>query len=195
MGSNGKLRILVADDESVIVLSLKSQLKALGYEVVGEASNGEEAVAQARSLQPDLIIMDIKMPNMDGIEAARLITMERPVPIVLLTAWSEQELVDRAAESGIFAYLMKPASDEDLLPAIMLANARFQEFQSLKKGIGELQEALEARQIVEQAKRILMTRRSLSEAEAFRRLQRQSQDTNKKLVDVAKAIVTADSLI
>jgi two-component system, response regulator PdtaR len=195
MSSNGKLRILVADDESVIVLSLKSQLKALGYEVVGEASNGEEAVAQARSLQPDLIIIDIKMPNMDGIEAARRITMERPVPIVLLTAWSEQELVDRAAESGIFAYLMKPASDEDLLPAIMLASARFQEFQSLKKGIGELQEALEARQIVEQAKRILMTRRSLSEAEAFRRLQRQSQDTNKKLIDVAKAIVTADSLI
>lgn len=195
MGCNGILRIMVADDESVIVLSLKSQLKALGYEVVGEASNGEEAVAQARLLRPDLIIMDIKMPHLDGIEAAKRITMERPVPIVLLTAWSEQELVDRAAESGIFAYLMKPAGDEDLLPAIMLANARFQEFQSLKRGIGELQEALEARQIVEQAKRILMKRRTLTEAEAFRRLQRQSQDANKKLVDVARAIITADSLI
>lgn len=188
------LRILIADDESIRLLSLSSQLAALGHRVVAEATRGDEAVRLAAEARPDLAIMDIKMPVMDGIEAAELITEARPIPIILLTAYSEAQLVERAARANISAYLMKPVAEEDLLPAITLALTRFKEFQTLRQEVVDLREALEARKVIEKAKGILMRRLDLSEEEAFRRLQRQSQDSNRRLAEVAQAIVVADQV-
>ena len=189
------LRVLIADDESIRLLSLRAQLAALGHRVVAEASTGEEAVALAVSTQPDLAILDIKMPLVDGIEAAERITQARPIPIILLTAYSEAQLVERAAQANISAYLMKPVSEEDLLPALTLALTRFKQFQALRREVVDLREALEARKVIEKAKGILMRRLDLTEEEAFRRLQRQSQESNRKLAQVAEAIVLADQLL
>jgi two-component system, response regulator PdtaR len=189
------LRILIADDESIRLLSLRAQLAALGHRVVAEASTGEEAVALAISTQPGLAILDIKMPGVDGIEAAERITQARPIPIILLTAYSEAQLVERAAQANISAYLMKPVSEEDLLPAIALALTRFKQFQALHREVVDLREALEARKVIEKAKGILMRRLDLTEEEAFRRLQRQSQEGNRKLAQVAEAIVVADQML
>jgi AmiR/NasT family two-component response regulator len=189
------LRVLIADDESIRLLSLRTQLAALGHQVIAEASTGEEAVALAESRQPDLAILDIKMPRMDGIEAAERITQMRPLPIILLTAYSEAQLVERAAQANISAYLMKPVSEEDLLPAITLALTRFKQFQALHQEVADLREALEARRVIEKAKGILMRRLNLTEDEAFRRLQRQSQESNRKLAQVAEAIVVADQML
>ena len=189
------LRILIADDESIRLLSLRAQLAALGHRVVAEASTGEEAVALAVSTQPDLAILDIKMPLVDGIEAAERITQARPIPIILLTAYSEAQLVERAAQANISAYLMKPVSEEDLLPALTLALTRFKQFQALHREVVDLREALEARKVIEKAKGILMRRLGLTEEEAFRRLQRQSQEGNRKLAQVAEAIVVADQML
>jgi two-component system, response regulator PdtaR len=189
------LRILIADDESIRLLSLRAQLAALGHRVVAEASTGEEAVALAVSTQPDLAILDIKMPLVDGIEAAERITQARPIPIILLTAYSEAQLVERAAQANISAYLMKPVSEEDLLPALTLALTRFKQFQALRREVVDLREALEARKVIEKAKGILMRRLDLTEDEAFRRLQRQSQEGNRKLAQVAEAIVVADQML
>ncbi len=189
------LRILIADDESIRLLSLRAQLAALGHRVVAEASTGEEAAALAASTQPDLAILDIKMPLVDGIEAAERITQARPIPIILLTAYSEAQLVERAAQANISAYLMKPVSEEDLLPALTLALTRFKQFQALRQEVADLREALEARKVIEKAKGILMRRLDLTEEEAFRRLQRQSQEGNRKLAQVAEAIVVADQML
>jgi response regulator NasT len=189
------LRILIADDESIRLLSLRAQLAALGHRVVAEASTGEEAVILAASTQPDLAILDIKMPLVDGIEAAERITQARPIPIILLTAYSEAQLVERAAQANISAYLMKPVSEEDLLPALTLALIRFKQFQALHREVVDLREALEARKVIEKAKGILMRRLDLTEEEAFRRLQRQSQEGNRKLAQVAEAIVLADQML
>ena len=189
------LRVLIADDESIRLLSLRAQLTALGHQVIAEASTGEEAAALAESRLPDLAILDIKMPRMDGIEAAERITQMRPIPIILLTAYSEAQLVERAAQANISAYLMKPVSEEDLLPAITLALTRFKQFQALHQEVADLREALEARRVIEKAKGILMRRLNLTEDEAFRRLQRQSQEGNRKLAQVAEAIVVADQML
>jgi len=189
------LRILIADDESIRLMSLRVQLTALGHKVVAEASNGEEAVALAATTQPDLAILDIKMPVMDGIEAAERIAQDRPIPIILLTAYSETQLVERAAQANISAYLMKPVSEEDLLPAITLALTRFRDFQASRQEIANLRAALEARKKIERAKGILMRRMNLGEAEAYRRMQQQSQESNRKLVQIAEAIITADQLL
>jgi two-component system, response regulator PdtaR len=189
------LRILIADDESIRLLSLREQLHGLGHQVVAEASTGADAVTLAAAAEPDLAIMDIKMPVMDGIEAAERITRTRPIPIILLTAYNEAQLVERAAQANISAYLMKPVAEEDLLPAIALALARFREFKALHQEVADLREALEARKLIERAKGILMRRLNLTEDEAFRRLQKQSQDTNRRLSEVAQALVTADALL
>jgi len=189
------LRVLIADDESIRLLSLRVQLTALGHQVIAEASTGEEAAALAESRLPDLAILDIKMPRMDGIEAAERITQMRPIPIILLTAYSEAQLVERAAQANISAYLMKPVSEEDLLPAITLALTRFKQFQALHQEVADLREALEARRVIEKAKGILMRRLNLTEDEAFRRLQRQSQESNRKLAQVAAAIIVADQML
>jgi response regulator NasT len=189
------LRILIGDDESIRLMSLRKQLQTLGYQVVAEASNGAEAVALAAATRPDLAILDIKMPGVDGIEATQEITRVRPIPIILLTAYNETELVERAAQANISAYLMKPVAEEDLLPAITLALIRFRQFEALRREVSDLREALEARKVIERAKGILMRRLNLSEEEAFRRLQRQSQDGNRRLAQVAEAIIMADQML
>lgn len=189
------LRILIADDESIRLMSLRAQLTALGHEVIAEAATGEEAVTLAAALRPDLAILDIKMPVTDGIEAAERITQTHPMPIILLTAYSEEQLVERAARANISAYLMKPVAEEDLLPALALALIRFQEFQTLRQEVADLREALEARKVIEKAKGILMRRLDLTEEEAFRRLQKRSQDVNRRLAEVAEAIVMADQML
>ena len=186
-----RTRILIADDDAIRLMSLRAQLEALGMEVVGEATTGRDAVAVARHAEPDLAILDIKMPEMDGIEAARAITAARPIPIILLTAYTDPALVERAAAAGVFAYLVKPVAEEDLLPAVLTARARFGEFQELRKELATLSEALEARKVIERAKGILMDRLRVSEAEAFRRMQVQSQRENKRLVEIARAVITA----
>jgi two-component system, response regulator PdtaR len=191
---NPSLRVLIADDESIRLLSLGSQLTALGHRVVAEATRGDEAVQLAAETKPDLAILDIKMPVMDGIEAAERMTQARPIPIILLTAYSETQLVERAARANISAYLMKPVAEDDLLPAITLALTRFKEFESLRREVADLREALEARKVVEKAKGILMRRLDLGEEDAFKRRQKQSQDTNRRLSEVAEAIVMADRM-
>jgi len=188
------LRVLIADDESIRLLSLAAQLTALGHRVVAEAAQGDEAVRLAAEHRPDLVILDIKMPVMDGIEAAERITQAQPIPIILVTAYSEAQLVERAARANISAYLMKPVAEDDLLPAITLALARFREFESLRREVADLRDALDARKVVEKAKGILMRRLDLSEEDAFKRLQKQSQDTNRRLAEVAEAIVLADKM-
>jgi two-component system, response regulator PdtaR len=189
------IRVVIADDESIRLMSLKGELEALGLQVVGEAADGKQALDLVLKLRPDLAVLDIRMPVMDGLEAAKRIAEEYPIPVIVLTAYSERTLAERAVEAGVSAYLMKPVSEEDLLPAVMLAKSRFAEFQELRRGISDLKEALEARKMIERAKGILMARRNLSEAEAFKRMQMQSQNENKKLSEIARAIIMADRML
>jgi response regulator NasT len=186
-----KVRIIIADDEPIIRMDLKEMLTNLGYLVVGEAGDGRSVVNMARELRPDLVIMDIKMPDMDGIEAARILTQEDIAPVIFLTAYSQKELVDQAKEAGVVAYLVKPFRESDLAPAIEIALARFEQFRALKKEVADLKEALETRKLVERAKGILMDTQGLSEAEAFRRIQKLSMDTRKPMKEVAEAIILA----
>jgi response regulator NasT len=183
------VRILVAEDETIIRLDLKDLLERAGFEVVAEAKDGEEAVALARSAQPDLALMDVKMPRLDGIEAARRILDERPIPIVMLTAYGQQELVARAAEAGVFGYLVKPFREQDLLPAIHTARARHEELQALREEAESLQEALAARKVIERAKGLLMEKEGLTEDQAFSRLRRASQASQRPLKVIAEAVV------
>ena len=188
------LRILIADDDSLHVMSLRQQLEQLGHQVVAEAYSGLEATLLADKHKPDLALLDILMPDMDGIEAAQRIAAQRPVPILLISAHSEDSLAQRASQAGIFAYLVKPVSVDDLRPALLLARSRYQEFQLLREEVQDLRQALETRKLVERAKGILMRRLALTEEDAFHRLQRRSQDENRKLRDVAQSIITADEM-
>jgi two-component system, response regulator PdtaR len=186
-----RTRIIIADDESLIRMDLREMLTNLGYLVVGEVADGRSAVNQARELRPEIVIMDIKMPDMDGIEAAKTLTEERIAPVVLLSAYSQRELVQRAREAGVVAYLVKPYREEELAPAIEVALARFQEFKELEAQVTDLQTALETRKLVDRAKGILMDKQGLTEAEAFRKIQKMSMDNRKPMKDVAEAIILA----
>jgi two-component system, response regulator PdtaR len=186
-----RTRVIVADDESLIRMDLREMLTNLGYLVVGEVADGRSAVNQARELRPDVVVMDIKMPDMDGIEAAQILTEERVAPVVLLSAYSQRELVERAREAGVVAYLVKPYREEELAPAIEVALARFAEFKDLEKQVADLQTALETRKLVDRAKGILMDKQGLTEAEAFRKIQKMSMDNRKAMKDVAEAIILA----
>jgi response regulator NasT len=188
------LRILIADDESLHVMGLRQQVEELGHQVVAEAYSGREAVLLAARHQPDLALLDIVMPDLDGIEAARRISASHPIPILLISAHSENALAERAHEAGVFAYLVKPVTAGDLRPALFLARSRFREFQLLRQEVDDLRQALETRKLVERAKGILMRRLNLAEEEAFLRLQKRSQDDNLKMRDVAQAIITADEM-
>jgi response regulator NasT len=187
-------RLVIADDESLIRMNLKETLVGLGYLVVGEAGDGVTAINLARSLKPDLVVMDIKMPKLDGIQAAEVLTQERIAPVLLLTAYNDRELVDRAREAGVIAYLVKPFREADLLPMIEVAIARFAELRSLDKQLGDLQEAMETRKIVERAKGLLMETQGLSEAEAFRRIQQLSMNTRKPMKEIAQALLLANQI-
>ncbi|WJW69965.1 response regulator [Candidatus Chlorohelix allophototropha] len=175
-------------------MDLKEMLSVLGYQVVGEAGDGKQAVSLAREFKPDLVIMDIKMPEMDGITAAKILTEERIAPVLLLTAYSQQELVAGAREAGVIGYIVKPFRQDELQPAIEVALSRFREFCDLEKEIGDLRETLEARKVIERAKGVLMDQYGLKEADAFRRIQKLSMDTRKSMKEIAEAILLAREL-
>jgi len=173
----------------MICMDLREMLGNQGYLVVGETGDGRSAVSLARELRPDVVLMDIKMPDMDGIEAAGVLTQERIAPVVLLTAYSEKDLVDRARQAGVVGYLVKPIQEADLTPAIEIALARFKEFRTLEQEMSDLQDQLETRKLVDRAKGILMDTQGLTEAAAFRRIQKMSMNTRKSMKEIAQAIV------
>jgi response regulator NasT len=184
-------RVLIAEDEALIRLDLKEMLEEEGYDVVGEADDGERAVALANQLRPDLVILDVKMPRLDGIAAAERIAGDRVAPVIILTAFSQRDLVERAREAGAMAYLVKPFQKKDLLPTIEMAASRFAEIVALEQEVNGLQERLEARKIIERAKGVLMTEHDMTEPEAFRWIQRTAMDRRTTMRAVAEAVLAA----
>jgi response regulator NasT len=187
-------RIIIADDESLIRLDLREMLTHLGYEVIGEAGDGRTAVDLAKRLHPDLLIMDIRMPELDGISAAEELTRERIAPVVLVTAYSDQDLVERAREAGVVGYVVKPFREAELMPVIELSRARFEEFRTLEREVGGLKDALESRKVVERAKGVLMETHGMRESEAFHRIRKTSMDARKSMKEVAEAILLAHEM-
>lgn len=188
MEQTTKRRIVVAEDESLIRMDIVETLKGQGFEVIGEAGDGKRAIELATALQPDLMVMDIKMPDMDGLSAAEQIAKLR-IPVVFLTAFNQQELVSRASEVGAMAFLVKPFSPDDLLPAIEIALSRHQQLTQLESEVADLNERLETRKLVERAKGVLGTQMGLSEPEAFRWIQKAAMDRRIGMVDVARTIL------
>jgi response regulator NasT len=183
------LRIVIADDEAVIRLGLRAMLEDQGYRVVGEAADGKRALDLVGKLEPDLVFLDIKMPGVDGLQAARRLLADRAVPVIILTAYADRAFIDQAKEAGALAYLVKPVRESDLAPAVEMAMGRFREIQALREEIGSLEETLETRKLVERAKGMLMRREGLDEAAAFARLQKQARDTRKTMKEVAQGIL------
>ena len=186
-------RVLVAEDEALIRLDLVEMLREVGYEVVGEAADGQEAVELTRALRPDIVIMDVKMPRRDGIDAAGEIATQRLAPVVILTAFGQRELVERARDAGAMAYLVKPFTATDLVPAIELATYRFAELRALEAEVVNLADRLEARKVIERAKGLLMQAQSLTEPEAFRWIQRAAMDARTTMDVIARTIVGGTS--
>jgi response regulator NasT len=189
------LRVLIADDEALHNLALTSQLETLGHQVVATAVNGREAVELARQTKPDLAFLDIRMPSMTGPEAAHEIASDRPIPIIILSAYSDSRTVEEATKAPVFHYLVKPVDPDDLAPAIAVARARFDEWLDARKQRDLLEVKLEERKIVERAKGLLMDSRGLSEREAYRFLQKTSQDKNTPMVELARKILLAAPLL
>jgi two-component system, response regulator PdtaR len=182
-------RVLIAEDEALIRLDLKEMLEEEGYEVVGEAGDGETAVSMAEQLRPDLVILDVKMPVMDGIAAAERIAGARVAPVVILTAFSQRDLVERARAAGAMAYLVKPFQKKDLLPTIEMAASRFAEIVALENEVSDLADRLETRKLVERAKGVLMEKQGMTEPEAFRWIQRTAMDRRTSMKMVATAVL------
>jgi response regulator NasT len=182
-------RVLIAEDEALIRLDLAEMLREEGYDVVGEAGDGQEAVDLALSLRPDLVIMDVKMPRGDGIDAAAEIAEKRIAPIVVLTAFSQRDLVEKARDAGAMAYLVKPFSVSDLIPAIELAVSRFGEFAALEREVADLSDRLETRKLVERAKGVLQAKHTMTEPEAFRWMQRAAMDRRTTMKRVAEVVL------
>ena len=185
-------RILVAEDETLIRLDLVEMLKEAGYEVVAEATNGQEAIDLAKQQKPDLVILDVKMPELDGISAAEQIIDFAPV--LMLTAFSQKELVERAKDAGVMAYVVKPFTIGDLTPAIEIATSRYEQMRSLKAEVSDLHERLETRKIIDRAKGILMQALNLSEPDAFSWIQRAAMDRRISMKAVAQAVISPDSV-
>lgn len=183
-------KVLVAEDEALIRLDLVELLTDEGFEVIGQAADGEEAVKLARELEPDLVIMDVKMPKMDGITAAATIAEERIAPIVMLTAFSQRDLVERARDAGAMAYVVKPFDASDVVPAIEIAMARFAEIKAIEDELASLEDRLESRKIIDQAKGILQEGLGLSEPEAFRWIQKTAMDLRKSMREVAEGVIS-----
>lgn len=182
-------RVLVVEDEALIRLDIVETLKDSGYDVVGEESNGEDGVRAARELTPDVVVMDVKMPKLDGISAAEIINNEHIAPVVLLTAFSQRDLVERASEVGAMAYVVKPFTPSDLLPAIEIAIARFDQIVALESEIDDMAQRFETRKLVDRAKGVLNERMGLTEPEAFRWIQKASMDRRLTMHDVALAVI------
>ena len=183
------LRVVIADNESIIRMDLREILEEAGHEIVGEAIDGYKAVELTRKYHPDLVIMDIKMPEMDGIAAAKLISNEKLAPVLLLTAFSQQEIVERAKDSGVLAYLVKPVKESNLFPAMEIALSRFQEMQQLETELDNIKNSLEMRKTLDRAKGILMDAYGLTESEAYRRIQQYSMSKRKSIKEVAESII------
>lgn len=188
------LRIVIADDEPLIRIDLKNTLEELGYTVVAEAADGAKALEAVRTLTPDVVILDIKMPLMDGIDVAKAIHAEQIAPVLLLTAYYESDLIDRAKDAGVYYYLVKPFKQSDILPAIEITLSRWQEHLALEREARSLEDKLETRKSVDRAKGILMDQYGLKEQEAFRRIQVQSMNTRKSMRDIAEAIILAHNV-
>ncbi|WP_168581601.1 ANTAR domain-containing response regulator [Gephyromycinifex aptenodytis] len=189
-GKPESLRIVVAEDEALIRLDLAEMLAEAGYEVVAQVGDGQQAIEAAREHHPDLIIMDVKMPVMDGITAASTIGQERLAPVVMLTAFSDKDLVERARDAGVMAYVVKPFTIDDLRPAIDIARSRWVEWHTLESEIADLSERLETRKAVDRAKGVLMSQLKLSEQEAFRWIQKTAMDRRLGMREVAEAVIT-----
>lgn len=189
---NSRPRVLIAEDEALIRLDLREMLQEEGYDVIGEAADGEQAVALAIDLNPDLVICDVKMPKMDGIAAAAQIADKRIAPVVILTAFSQRDLIERARDAGAMAYLVKPFQKRDLLPAIEMATSRFSEIRALEGEVTDLRERLEARKLIERAKGLLMSKHAMSEPEAFRWIQRAAMDNRTSMRSVAELVLSGD---
>src|SRR5437763_2192689 len=187
--TSGPRRVLIAEDEALIRLDLKEMLQEEGYDVVGEAADGEQAVALAEELRPDLVILDVKMPRMDGISAAEQIVGKRIAPVVMLTAFSQRELVERAVEAGAMAYLVKPFAKSDLLPTIEVAVSRHAQLAALEGEVADLTERLETRKLVDRAKSLLQTEQGMTEPEAFRWIQKTSMDRRTSMRAVAEEVL------
>ncbi len=185
-------RVVIAEDEALIRLDLKEMLEEEGYSVIGEAGDGERAVTLVEELRPDLVVMDVKMPVLDGISAAERIATARLAPVVILTAFSQRDLVERARDAGAMAYLVKPFSASDLLPAIEMAVSRFAEIAALEAEVADLTDRLETRKLVERAKSVLQSRFGMSEPDAFRWIQKTSMDRRLTMREVAKTIVETE---
>lgn len=183
------LRIVIADNESIIRMDLKEILEEAGHEVIGEATDGIKAIDLTRKYKPDLIIMDIKMPEMDGITAAKTIANEKLAPVLLLTAFSQKEIVDRAKDSGVLAYLVKPVKESNLFPAMEIAISRFREIAQLEQELDDVKNSLEMRKLLDRAKGILMDAYGINESEAYRRIQQYSMAKRKTIKEVAKSII------
>ncbi len=189
------LRIVVADDEDFMLNYYREVLPALGHEVVAMARSGRELLEESRAARPDLVITDIKMPGLDGLDAAGTIADELQTAVVLVSAYADDDFIRRAEDNHVMAFLVKPIKQQDLAPAIALAIRRSEQFQALRKEAADLRQALEDRKVIERAKGVLMKKGSLDEQEAFRRLQKLSRDNNKKLVEVARAILLAEEAL
>ncbi|MGQ9687030.1 MAG: ANTAR domain-containing response regulator [Thiobacillaceae bacterium] len=183
------MRILIADDEAIIRLGLKAELEEMGHQVVATAADGIAAVEQARATRPDLAILDIKMPGLDGLEAAETIAAERPMPIVILSAYADRRLVERAASLAVHGYLVKPVRPSELEPALEIAVSRFEEAETLRREAQDLQEALRTRATVDEAKRMLIKARGWREEEAFRRLQARARSERRTMRQVAEELL------
>ncbi|MEI4270936.1 response regulator [Klenkia sp. LSe6-5] len=191
--SNEPTRVLIAEDEALIRLDLKEMLEEEGYVVVGEVGDGQAAVDTAREVRPDLVVLDVQMPVLDGLSAAEQIAAARIAPVIVLTAFSQRELVERARDAGAMAYLVKPFSKADLVPAIEVARARFVEMTALDAEVGDLKERLEARKVVEQAKGKLMADRGITEAEAFRWIQRTAMNERTSMKALAALVLSGEA--
>jgi AmiR/NasT family two-component response regulator len=185
-------RVVIAEDEAIIRLDLKELLQEEGYDVVGETGRGDEAIELVRQTQPDLVILDIKMPGMDGLSAARHITSERLAAVLILTAFSQRDLIEQARDAGALAYLVKPFQKSDLIPAVEMALGRYADLASLERDVGDLSERLEARKTIDRAKGILMDEHGTTEQEAWRFLQQQAMRNRVKVHDIARRVIDGE---
>ena len=187
-GSSDNLRVLIADDEAVIRMGLKAMVNSMGYEVIATAANGDEALTKARTLQPDLLLLDIKMPGKDGLTVAETLSTEMPMPIIMLTAYTDQTLIERAANAAVMGYLVKPITESKLRPMIEVALIRFEEMRKVAHEVYQLRDQLESRELIDAAKRILVAA-GLSEAESYKRLQMTAREKRRPMRQVAEAVI------